>query len=173
MSLYCRKSCKTSKKHHLIASSILLLMSDICTVENHEILFSHIRTVLEILVLYSIETSDLKWISDHRAIHLSQSIETLPIVGFQKSQLPPVVDQSSSTRHCLRISVHLKLRSRVEQCRAQIIQALVGLSETMRLEGPLSVYDSRDPTISRTAPLSGRVWDASATSGSPWRPVWL
>lgn len=96
------------------ASSVLLFMNDICTVEDNEILFSHIRIVLEIFILYSIETSDLKWISDSRAIHLSRSIETLSTVGFQESQLPPIVGQPSSIRHCLRISVHLKLRSRVE-----------------------------------------------------------
>ena len=125
------------------ASSILFFMSRICTVEDNEMLFSHIRTVLEIFILYSIETSDLNWVSDERAFHLSQQIETLSSVGFRR--LPPIIDRPSSMRHCLRASVHLKVLSRVEQCRAEVIQALVGLSETMCLEIPLSMYNPRDP----------------------------
>ena len=70
------------------ASSVLFFMSAICTVEDNEILFSHIRTVLEIFILYSIETSDLNWVSDERASHLSQQIETLSFVGFRESRLP-------------------------------------------------------------------------------------
>ncbi len=127
------------------ASSVLFFMSAICTVEDNEILFSHIRTVLQIFILYSIETSDLNWISDERASHLSQQIETLSFVGFRESRLPLVIDQPSSMRHCLRASVHLKLHSRIEQCRGEIIEALVNLSETMCLNGPLSMYNPKDP----------------------------
>lgn len=127
------------------SSSILFFMTKICMIEDNEILFSHIRTVLEIFVLYSIETADMSWISDDRALHLSRTIETLSVVGFQASRLPLVVDQPSSMRHCLRVSAHLRLHSRVEQCRAEIIQALVGLSETMCLDGPLSVYNPGNP----------------------------
>ena len=39
--------------------------------------FSYIRTMLEILILYSIETSGINWISDDRASYLSRNIETL------------------------------------------------------------------------------------------------
>ena len=70
----------------------------------------------------------------------SRSIETLSLVKFQDPRLPPLVKKPSSMRNCLRISVHMKLRSRVDQCRAEIIQALISLSETMSWDGPLSTY---------------------------------
>lgn len=127
------------------AASVLFFMDGICMGEDSGTLFSHVRTVLEIFILYSIETSDLTWISSDRVSHLSRSVETLSFVGFQESRLPPVPDQPSSMRHCLRVSNHLKLLSRVEQCRADIIQDLVSLSETMCLDGPLSIYDPKNP----------------------------
>ena len=126
-------------------SLVLSLINEICTIEDNEKLFSHIRAVLEIFILYSIETSDLTQISDNRASHLSRHIETLSFVGFQGPPLPPAVHQPSSIRHYLRISTHLRLHSRVEHCRAEIIQALMGLSETICLDGPLSMYNARDP----------------------------
>ena len=48
-------------------------------------------------------------------------------------------------RHCLRASFRLKLLSRVERCQAEIIQALVGLSETKYLDSILSIFDLENP----------------------------
>ena len=127
------------------ASSILYFMSEICMVGNNKILFSHIRTVLEIFILYSIKTANLKWLLDDRTARLSRNIEILSSIGFLDSRQLLVTDYLLSIRHCLRVSVHLRLVSRVEQCQADIIQALVGLSETMCLDGTLSTYNPRNP----------------------------
>ena len=127
------------------SSSILYFMSEICMAGNNEILFSYIRTVLEIFILYSIETADFKWLLDDRAAYLSRNIETLSSIGFSESRQPLIAEYPSSMRHCLRVSVHLKFISRVERCHANIIQALVGLSETMCLDGALSTYNPRNP----------------------------
>lgn len=59
------------------ASSVLFFTKGMCTVEDNEMLFTYIRTVLEILTLHSTETSDLHWFSDDRASYLSRNVETL------------------------------------------------------------------------------------------------
>ena len=133
------------RKKASYASSILYFMSEICMVGNNEILFSHIRTVLEIFILYSIETTDLKWLLDDRTARLSRNIEILSSIGFSESRQLLVTDYPSSMRHCLRALLHLKLASRIEQCQADIIQALVGLWETMCLDDALSTYNPRNP----------------------------
>ncbi len=130
-------------------SSILFFMREICQAGNNEILFSHIRTVLEIFILYSIETSDLRWLTDNRTACLSRDIETLSSIGFQNPPPLPIADDPLSIRHCLRVSIRLKLFSRVEQCQADIIQALIGLSETMSLDGALPTYNPGDPRHQR------------------------
>lgn len=127
------------------ASSILFFMGGICLVEDNKILFSHVRAVLEIFILYSIDTSDLKWLSDDRAGHLSRSIEVFSSIGFQDQRPPLIAGRPLSIRYCLQASSHLKLLSRVEKCQAEIIQALVGLSETMRLDGALPKFDPENP----------------------------
>lgn len=136
------------------ASSILYFMYKICIIDI-EILIPHIRAVLEIFILYSIETSDLKWISDSRAIHLSRSIETLSNVDCRDPRLSPLLhqfNQPPSMRICLRISDHMKSHSRFDQCRAEIIQALVDWSEMMRLDDSLSTYNLTIPRHQQNSP---------------------
>ena len=125
------------------ASSMLFFIETICLVEDNETLFSHVRAVLEIFVLYSIETSDLKWLSDDRTAKLSHSIELFSSIGFQDPRPPPVASRPLSISNCLQVSSYLKYLSRVKKCQAEIIQALVGLSETMRLDGALPTFDPK------------------------------
>ena len=80
-------------------------MREICQARDNEILFSHIRTVLEIFILYSIETSDLKWLAENRTACLSRNIEILSSIGFQNPPPLPIADDPSSIRHCLRVSI--------------------------------------------------------------------
>ena len=161
------------RKKASYASSILFFMSEICMAGNNEILFSHIRTVLEIFILYSIETADLKWLLDDRTGRLSRNIETLSSIGFPKSRQPLIAGYPSSIRHCLRVSVHLKALSRVEQCQANIIQALVGLSETMCLDGVLSTYNPGNPRHQHNSAAFTKKLDPQIITGSRWRTAWL
>lgn len=97
-------------------------MDEICKLEDTETLISHIRVVLEIFILYSIETSDLKWISDSRVIHFSRKIETLFKEEFQDFKLWSAFYQfKPSMKNYLQISDHMKSRSRIDQCRVEII----------------------------------------------------
>ena len=54
-------------------------------------------------------------------------------------------------RHCLRVSFRLKWLSRVERCQAEIIQALVGLSETKELDSVSPTFDLENPRHQRNS----------------------
>lgn len=145
----------------------MLFNSRICTTIDHDMLLSYIRTVIEIFILYSINTANVAWVD--RAHNLSRRIENLSRVRFQKSQLPPAVDHPTATRHCLRASTHLKLLSRIEQFRAKIIEEIVDLSKGMPSEMPLVLYNDEivhhrrnAETFAKKLKISGHYWIAMA-----------
>ncbi len=91
------------------------------------------------------------------------------MLKFQKSQLPPAVDRPTATRHCLQASAHLKLLSRMEQCRAEVMEQIVDLAEGMPSEMPLVLYNheivyhrQNAETFAKKLKISGHYWIAMA-----------
>ncbi len=64
---------------------ITLLTTKICIAENDEILFSYIRTALEVFILYSLTTSDFAWMCDSRAAYIVRQTNSCQSLHF----LPP------------------------------------------------------------------------------------
>ncbi len=54
--------------------------------ENENVQFSNIRTILEIFVLYSISTSDFRWIYDKRAAYIGRQTEVLSEIIYSPSK---------------------------------------------------------------------------------------
>lgn len=64
------------------ADMIELLIRYISVVETENCVFSYIRTVLEVFILFSITTSELIWMSDKRFLHLINKLKYSLIQNF-------------------------------------------------------------------------------------------
>ena len=122
------------------ASTITLLTRKICVTENEDILFSYIRTVLEVFVLYSITTSDFAWMCDSRAAYIGRQIEIMSELTFSPCRVSSPLDAGSS-EDCLRLAAVLERLSRREHCRSEIIKIIVELANAMPLDLPFVTYD--------------------------------
>ena len=123
------------------ASSVLFFISRICTAEDHNLILSYARTTLEIFILYSITTSNFDWVLDTRAGQICRRLESLSLIGFHKSQLPPATEYLGSVSQCLQASAHLKALSHLQHHQAEIVDALIGLAEVMPSDRPLTLYN--------------------------------
>lgn len=108
--------------------------------ENENDLFSNIRTVLEIFILYSICTSDFAWMCDRRAVYIVRQTEVLSEIIYSPSPTPCPLEAGSS-QDCLRSAALREKMSHREHCRSNIINQIVGLASTMSLDLPFVTYD--------------------------------
>ena len=150
------------------ASTITLFTTKISIAENEDDLFSYIRTVLEVFVLYSITTSDFTWMCDSRATYTGRQTEIISETTFPPSQMPPPLDAGSS-EGCLRLAALREKISRREHCRSEIIKTIVDLASAMPLDLPFMTYDHESQfhrlnaiTFVKKFKLTGYYWIAMA-----------
>ena len=154
------------------ASAITYFTIKVGIVDNENEIFSIIRTVLEIFILYSISTSDFRWISDKRATHMARQAEVLSEYTYSPSQItcPP---EASSTPDCLRLAALREKISRREHYRASIIKKIVKLADTMPLDLPFVTYDHENPSIGSMLSDSLRNLILPDVFGLPWHTALL
>lgn len=152
-------------------TSMFVFVSTICTTDDLDLLLANVRAVLQVFVLCSITTSNFQWISDRRTPQLSHELESLSRTSFEKSQARPVVRSPTIARHCYRAATHSKLISSIEQRRANIIEIILDLAETIPLDAPMVLYDHGLPYHQQNASAvvkklkpSGYYWVAMAFS---------
>ena len=122
------------------ASTLTFFTIKIGSAENENGLFSNIRTILEIFVLYSISTSDFRWMYDKRAAYIGRQTEVLSEIIHTPSQtLCPL--ESGSSQDCLGLAALREKISRREHCRSSIIKKIVELADSMPLDLPFVTYD--------------------------------
>lgn len=120
-------------------SVITFLTTKICVADNEDILFTYIRAVLEVFVLYSIVTSDFSWINDSRAAYIGRQTELMSKMTFSRPEdsCPP---DFLSKKYCLYLASLLKKMSRRERCRAEIIKNIVALTDAIHSESSFMTY---------------------------------
>ncbi len=158
-----------SDSNSTFASTVIFYTSKIC-VEDDELMFSYIRTVLEILVLFSITTSNFNWIADDRASYICRQTEIMSAVVFSPTQT--FVDpQALSAENCLLASKLFERISRREHCRAEIIKNIIDLARTMPLDTTLMIFDPEShvhqlnaATFLKKLRPTGHYWIARAYS---------
>jgi len=120
-------------------SVITFLTTKICGADNEDILFTYIRTVLEVFVLYSIITSDFSWIKDSRAAYIGRQTELMSKMTFSRPEnsCPP---DFLSKKYCLYLASLLKKMSRRERCRAEIIKNIITLTDAIHSKSSFMMY---------------------------------
>ena len=120
-------------------SVITFLTTKICVADNEDILFTYIRAVLEVFVLYSIVTSDFSWMKDSRTAYIGRQTEIMSMMRFSRPEnsCPP---DYLSKEYCLYLAALLKKMSRHERCRAEIIKNVVALTDVIRSESLFMTY---------------------------------
>ncbi len=122
-------------------STVIFYISKIC-VENDELMFSYIRTVLEILVLFFITISNFDWIIDDRASYICRQTEIMSAIVFSLTQTF-VDSQTLFAENCLLSFKLFKRISRRKHCRAKIIKNIIDLIRIMSLDIILMIFDSK------------------------------
>ena len=122
------------------ASTIMFFTTKISIAENENDLFSNIRNVLEIFVLYSISTSDFRWMCAKRAIYIERRTEVLSDIIYSTSPTPYPLEAGSSL-DCLRLAALREKMLHREHCRSNIIQKIVELASTIALDFSFLTYD--------------------------------
>ncbi len=122
------------------SSVITLLTTKICIAENDEILFSYIRTVLEVFILYSLTTSDSAWMCDSRAAYIVRQTKLMSELTFFSAKVPSFPDPCPD-KDCLRLAALFEIMSRRERCRVKIIRSIVGLANAVPPDAPFTTYD--------------------------------
>ena len=126
------------------ASAITFFTAKIGNAEKEDEVFSNIRTVLEILVLYSITTSDFSWTWDKRAALIGKQTTILSKnTGSPDQTLYSL--EASSTQDCLRLATLREKISRRERCRSIIIKKVIELANSKPLDFPFVTYDQESP----------------------------
>lgn len=150
------------------ASTITLFTTKICIAENEDDLFSYIRIVQEVFVLYSITTSDFTWMYDSRVTYIGRQNEIISEITFPPIQTPPPLDAGSS-EGCLRLTALREKISRREHCRSEITKTIVDLANAMSLDLPFMTYDHESQfqrlnaiTFVKKIKLTGYYWIAMA-----------
>ena len=121
-------------------SVIVFLTTKICVVQDDEILFTYIRAVLEVFILYSITTSDFAWLNDSRAVSIGRQTEVMSEITFSRSCIPHAAD-SLCKEDCLLLAALLEKMSRREHCRAEIIKKIIEVAGEMNLDAPFMTYE--------------------------------
>ena len=109
---------------------VVFLLTKICVFEDDILLFTYIRAILEVFVLYSIVTSDFAWIDDSRAVCIECQIETMSKIMSSPIQDPcpeAVVSEESFPR----MAALIEKMSRREHSRAKIITTISDLTNEM------------------------------------------
>ena len=120
-------------------SVITFLTIKICVTDNEDILFTYIRAVLKIFVLYSIVTFDFSWIDDSRAAYIERRTELMSKMTFSRPEESCPSDFLFK-KYCLHLTSLLKKMSRRERCRAEIIKNLVALTDVIHSKSSFMTY---------------------------------
>ena len=112
-------------------SVITFLTTQICTVGEDEILFTYIRAVLEVFILYSISTSDFAWMDDSRAIYIERQTELMSQLTFSPQFRVPYRSDFINTEDCLLMATLIRTKSCREHLRSEIIKRIVYVSREM------------------------------------------
>ncbi len=120
--------------------TVIFYISKIC-VENDELMFSYIRTVLEILVLFFIMISNFNWIVNNRASYICRQTEIMFAIIFSLTQTF-VNFQTLFAENCLLTFKLFKRISRRKHCWAKIIKNIIDLIRIMSLDIILMIFDS-------------------------------
>ncbi len=119
---------------------IILLTTKICIVENDEILFSYIRTVLEVFILYSLTISDFVWLCDSRAAYIVRQTKFMSELTFSFVKVLFFLN-SCSDKDCLRLVALFEIMSRRERCRVKIIRSIVELINAVSSDSSFMTYN--------------------------------
>ena len=119
---------------------IILLTTKICIVENDEILFSYIRTVLEVFILYSLTISDFAWLCDSRAAYIVRQTKLMSELTFFSVKVF-FFSNSCSDKNCLWLVALFEIMSRRERCRVKIIRSIVELINAVSSDSTFTTYD--------------------------------
>ncbi len=99
---------------------IFFLLTKVCVFENDKLLFTYVRAILEVFVLYSIATSDFAWIDDCRAVCIECQTEIMSNIMSSPSQ-DPCPEAVVSKESFPRMAALIEKMSRREHCRTKII----------------------------------------------------
>lgn len=117
---------------------------EICIAQNDEVLFSYIRCVLEVFILYSITTSDFTWMRYSRVARIGRQTELMSEITFSSARPSSTLDPRLGM-DCLRLAGLLERTSCRERCRADIIRNIVALANTVPWDIPFTTYDHDSP----------------------------
>jgi len=109
---------------------VVFLLTKICVFEDDILLFTYIRVILEVFVLYSIVTSDFAWIDDSRALCIECQTETMSKIMSSPIQ-DPCPEAVVSKESFPRMAALIEKMSRREHCRAKIITIASDLTNEM------------------------------------------
>ena len=150
-------------------SVITFLMTQICVVQDEYMLFTYIRAVLEVFVLYSISTSDFAWIDEDDAA-IGRQIELMFELTFSNNFKIPQRSGFISMRDCLLLATLIQRMSHREHCRSEIIKRIVQASlkmphlhqqfETFKHDS--CAHQCNSTAFVRRIKLSGHYWIAMA-----------
>jgi len=119
---------------------IILLTMKICIVENDEILFFYIWTVLEVFILYSLTISDFVWMCDSRATYIVRQTKLMSELTFSFVKVL-FFSNSCSDKDYLRLVALFEIMSRRERCRVKIIRSIVELINAVSSDSSFMMYD--------------------------------
>lgn len=124
------------------ASAIIFFTARLGNADKEGDVLSNIRIVLEILVLYSISTSDFSWTWDRRAALIGKQTTILSEMAHKPEQAPL---EPGTTQECLRLPTLHERISRREHCRSKIIKNIVELANFKPLDLTFVTYDQKNP----------------------------
>ncbi len=119
---------------------IILLTTKICIVENDEILFSYIWTVLEVFILYSFTIFDFVWLCDSRAAYIVRQTKLMSELTFSFVKVFFFLN-SCSDKDCLRLVALFEIMSRHERCHVKIIRSIVELINAVSSDSSFMTYN--------------------------------
>ena len=119
---------------------IILLTTKICIVENDEILFSYIWTVLKVFILYSLTISDFVWLCNSRAAYIVRQTKLMSELTFSFVKVLFFSD-SCSDKDCLWLVALFEIMLRRERCHVKIIRSIVELINAVLSDSSFITYN--------------------------------
>jgi len=158
----------SSSRCNTFSTVITSLTVELCLAEKSDLMTSYIRSILEVFILYSIATSDYMWILKHDAADLERQVELIAEVTNSLPQRPVPSDLQSQDL-CVQMAGLLDASSRRDQLRAEIINKIIRLVDTLSVNSPFTMFNHNDDVhrcnaaaLLRMIKPTGHYWIAMA-----------